>query len=68
MLTDDTWAKPGWTGVITSKSIDGSNVRVNWDNGKSFIHMRKHMVVIDPADDPNVAFQIRKLKKKGFRI
>lgn len=65
MTVDDTWARPGWIGVVTEQSNDGQNVRVKWDNGKSLMHQVRNMILLNEEGDPNIAFQIHKFKKKG---
>ena len=68
MIIDDTWARPGWLGVVKEQSKNGQTVRVKWDNGKSLMHQVKNMILLDEEGDPNVAFQIHKFKKKGFNL
>lgn len=67
MIKSDGWGKEGWTGVITESSDWGGNIRVKWDNGKSYMHNKRDILITD-SDDPNSLFQLYKLKKKGFRL
>jgi len=65
MLRPDGWGKKGWTG--TARDVGDGNVRVSWDNGRSYIHQIRDVIIID-ENNPNSIFQIHKLKKKGFKV
>jgi len=67
MVRDDTWARMDWIGTLKSCSKDGGTVRVKWDNGESYLHQTRDVIIID-GNEPNSAFQMHKLKKKGFKI
>lgn len=67
MLRSDGWGKEGWTGVITETSDWGGNIRVKWDNGKSYMHQNRD-ISIEDDNNPNSLFQLHKLKKKGSKL
>ena len=67
MLKDDGWGKMGWIGTIKERSVGSVNVRIKWDNGKSYMHLMKNIVIVDDSN-PNTAFQLKKLRKKGFKV
>jgi len=68
MVVGDSWAKPGWIGKVISMSKNGHNALVRWDNGKRLHHRITDMILADTEDDPNTAFCLHKLRKKGYKL
>jgi len=63
MLTYDGYAKKGQLGVVTDATpLSGSPsvVRVQWANGRSFLHEARHLKEMGTTTDPNLAFLIQK--------
>jgi len=64
MLRSDGFGVKGWFGTIRKSQPwrDGETVRVHWDNGKTYLHTRSYLKVLDDNEvlDPNIAFSIRK--------
>jgi len=62
MVRCDGFGQTGWVGVVTEeKKLDSYNtIRVQWSNGKSYLHEKRSVKRLDEANEPNLAFLMRK--------
>ncbi len=63
MIRSDGFGSEGNIGTIFDQNPMGSNsvVRVNWDNGKSYLHDIRDLRPLDQLEnDPNLAFLMKK--------
>ena len=65
MLINDGFAEEGWLGILRDSShYSSETVLVKWDAGKTFLHQKGHVGLVNQCkpNDPNTLFRRRKSK------